>query len=750
MLPVPGDLIWIRRQPWRVRAAHAGTTLTRVLVEGPAAAGTRTFLLPVESWAREHPRGTRRVSPGRALAWLAATVARLDSAFTPSSIVDTRTTLFAYQLEPALAVLAGRRRILIADDVGLGKTVQAALIIAETLRHRADARVLVLAPAPLLAQWSDELLDRFGVSSRSADTDTFIRLRAERRYLSNPWQDPGVWIASPDYLKQPHVIDAIPRTSFDLVVIDEAHTMAGQSQRRAAIDPIARVARHVVLLTATPHDGDETRFRRLVSLGTTGSPADALVTFRRTRSGSTRRLRRITARPGSGVSRVLAAIDGFERTRQGTPAAEGRHLICSVFRKRALSSMAAFTASIERRLAVIDGQGSAALMEAWAQPELSFPGVPDGESDQGPADADMMPADEWAVLRGDAGLPPARERAWLQRLRSVAARASAPAHHDSKLARVVSLLRRTREPAVVFTEYRDTLVALAEALTASRRIAVLHGGLGGVEQRQALRAFLEGRADTLVATDVASQGLNLQHRARWVVHFDLPWTPMRLEQRVGRVDRIGQTRPVHVTIAGIRHEADAALRRRVEARQDASVALPLAMCTRWARAADGLARLFARQRALAARWRGSDAVAPPRAQVPAQLIRRLCGAPVSPVTFVEIPIISDTGEVVERHLGWVASAGAWSGSGGPVPPALLRRARALSARAARRLARLRAAQATEAPVALRQPGLFDPRGLTSPHGSTARTTPETAADSDAPGLARVGTPRPVLVLEPRR
>jgi len=303
---------------------------------------------------------------------------------------------------------------------------------------------------------------------------------------------------------------------------------------------------------------------------------------------------------------------------------------------------------------------------------------------------------------------------------------------------------------VVFTEYRDTLVALADALTASRRIAVLHGGLGGIEQRQALRAFLEGRADTLVATDVASQGLNLQHRARWVVHFDLPWTPMRLEQRVGRVDRIGQTRPVHVTMAGIRHEADAALRRRVEARQDASDAVPLATCTRWTRAADGLARLFARQRALAARWRGPEAVAPPRAQVPAQVIRRLCGAAVSPVTFVEIPIISDAGDVIERHLGWAASAEASSGAGGPMPPALLRRARALSARAARRLARLRAAQAAEAPVAPRQPGLFDPRDLTPAHGPAARTAAESAADSAAAGLLRVGTPRPVLILEARR
>jgi len=128
-------------------------------------------------------------------------------------------------------MLAGRRRILIADDVGLGKTIQAALIVAETLARSADARVLAVAPASLLAQWSGELLERFGVTANTADADSFTRLRSDRRYLYNPWQSPGVWLASPDYLKQPHVIEGMPRLPFDLVVIDEAHAMAGNSQR---------------------------------------------------------------------------------------------------------------------------------------------------------------------------------------------------------------------------------------------------------------------------------------------------------------------------------------------------------------------------------------------------------------------------------------------------------------------------------------------------------------------------------------
>jgi superfamily II DNA or RNA helicase len=647
-------------------------------------------------------------------------------------------------------MLAGKRRLLIADDVGLGKTIQAALIVAETLGRWADARVLVVAPASLLAQWSAELQERFAVAALTADADSFARLRSDRRYLSTPWQGPGVWLASPDYLKQPHVLDGMPRQPFDLVVVDEAHTMAGNSQRHAVIDALARSARHVVMLTATPHDGDGLRFRRLVSLGATvvpaggsaGSQADALTIFRRTRPGPVRHLRRLDVNPGAALSRVLAAIDSFERARRAGVPADGLLLVCAVFRKRALSSLAALAASLQRRLAVVNAAPGTAAEETWTQPGLEFGHT--GASS--PDDGDVISADEWPAMTAVTGLPQARERAWLERLMNLTTRTSPDAARDDpKLARLASLLRRTREPVVVFTEYRDSLLAIAGALAAPRRIALLHGGLAGSEQRRALQTFLHGDADVLLATDVASQGLNLQHRARWVVHFDLPWTPMRLEQRVGRVDRIGQTRPVHVTAIGVRHQAQVALRQRVAARQEASDNAPLRTCTRWTRAADGLARLFARQRALAACWRGPDPLAVPRAHVTASTLRRLGleprGRAVSAITIVEIPLVTSAGEVIERWFGWAEAASDLRDS---PPPALVRRARALGARMRRRLARLRAAQLTGVPGPPSQPGLFDAPCLTDSHtgGPDAAASNEAAPDV----TVRVGEPRPVLSL----
>ena len=121
----------------------------------------------------------------------------------------------------------------------------------------------------------------------------------------------------------------------------------------------------------------------------------------------------------------------------------------------------------------------------------------------------------------------------------------------------MSLVRRFREPVILFTEFRDSLEVLRRLFGADTPVACLHGGQSPGERRGELTRFLTGAASVLIATDVASLGLNLQTRARAVVNLELPWNPVRLEQRAGRVDRIGQTRSVHITLLVARHEAEA-------------------------------------------------------------------------------------------------------------------------------------------------------------------------------------------------
>lgn len=135
------------------------------------------------------------------------------------------------------------------------------------------------------------------------------------------------------------------------------------------------------------------------------------------------------------------------------------------------------------------------------------------------------------------------------------------------------LLRRASEPAIVFTEYRDTLERVATVLDSLRPV-LLHGGLTPSERRESLRQFTSGAAQVLLATDAASEGLNLHERCRLVINLELPWTPLRLEQRVGRVERIGQTRRVHalhLLAAGTAEESNVArLLRRTDRASEAT------------------------------------------------------------------------------------------------------------------------------------------------------------------------------------
>ena len=203
-------------------------------------------------------------------------------------------------------------------------------------------------------------------------------------------------------------------------------------------------------------------------------------------------------------------------------------LAMTVLLKRAASSAWALRCSLEHRLALLGGGDVQP-----AQPVLPF-GDPGGADS---ADADVSPA------LAEPGLDErGRELEWLGRLAEMA---SAAASGETKLTRLLTLLRRAGEPAIVFTEYRDTLDAAVRALAGLAPLAVLHGGLSRAERRDVERAFGVGAVRVLIATDAASEGLNLHARCRLVVNLELPWNPVRLEQRIGRVDRIGQRRRVH-------------------------------------------------------------------------------------------------------------------------------------------------------------------------------------------------------------
>jgi hypothetical protein len=158
----------------------------------------------------------------------------------------------------------------------------------------------------------------------------------------------------------------------------------------------------------------------------------------------------------------------------------------------------------------------------------------------------------------------AREAEWLRRLIHLA---EAAAGHHSKVRVIRRLLRRTHEHLIVFSEYRDVVEQVASSLRTETTVAVIHGGLSVAARRDAVHAFTHGLARVLATTDAAGEGLNLHARCRAVVNLELPWSPLRIEQRVGRVDRIGQTRRVHALQLVYRQSFEEHVLTRLDARR---------------------------------------------------------------------------------------------------------------------------------------------------------------------------------------
>lgn len=437
--------------------------------------------------------------------------------------------LLAHQLEPALAVVRGLgSRVLIADEVGLGKTIQAGLVISELRARGAAPRVLILAPAGLREQWRDELSTRFGLRFALLDMQDVKRRKALLPIAVNPWSTEPMVVASVDYVKRPEVFPAVQSSRWDAIVVDEAHGVAIGTDRHEAVRELCAAAPVVLLLTATPHSGDVAAFRSLCGIGEHG---DELVAFRRSRQEiglhCKRRVHQLRVHPSDAESRMYTCLRRFEAAvrREHGNAETNVSLALSTLRKRALSSAHSLAESVRRRLAAIVDANAGSMRQ------LSLPLVdPAGELDA----RDDAPRWEVPAL-SNVG----RERRLLALLLT-AAEAAAP--NETKLMAIRRLLRRIREPVIVFTEYRDTLAHVRDVV--APRAAVIHGGLSRDERRAALARF--NRGDVLLATDAAGEGLNLQHACRVVVNLELPWNPTRLEQRIGRVDRIGQRRQVHV------------------------------------------------------------------------------------------------------------------------------------------------------------------------------------------------------------
>lgn len=529
--PETGSLVEVRGERWLLIKAEAFESCSLLTLEGRDPANVNERLRVIHPFDRPRPlaRGTlTRRSRHRVLqaAWTAMAAARPVTGLWTAA--NAAIDLWPYQIEPALAVIGGATRLLLADAVGLGKTIQAGLILAELRERGWIERALIVCPAGLRDTWARELRDRFRITAFVLDQVSIAERIASLPPGVNPWSGHPVAIVSIDFVKRPEVLAALDGQAIDLVIADEAHHLAPGTDRGAAVSHLASRVPWCVLVSATPHSGDTSAFNYLTGIGDCG---EALTVFRRRRAdvglATMRRSRFVGVTPTLEESALLMAVDRYARA---IWQARGRidsavRLVAITLSRRAASSPSALERTLVRRLALLD-----------AEPiEPAQACLPWEDYD----DADDAGGDSLLSLAGLDNLD--HERRVLAELIALAGRCRVSA----KIQRLRRFISRTTEPAIIFTEYRDTLEAVVMSLAPLRRVAAIHGGLTTDLRRRTVDAFNDGRIDVLAATDAAGEGLNLHHRCRLVIDMELPWNPLRLEQRVGRVDRLGQRRTVH-------------------------------------------------------------------------------------------------------------------------------------------------------------------------------------------------------------
>lgn len=537
-----------------------------------------------------------------AVRWGAITSAEADALQSP---FRSGIEIEDYQLAPLVRALQmPRANLLIADDVGLGKTIEAGLVVQELLlRHRART-VMILCPPSLCHKWQVEMADRFGLEFRILDSDTVRQLRRDRGFGVNPFTHFPRLIVSLDWIKLdpqmallaeilPPDSNTYPR-KFDLLIVDEVHTCAPPAGGRYATDSlrtksIRRLAPHFehrLFLSATPHNGYAESFQGLLELldrqrfakGVDPSPAtlgQAMVRRLKTElakeagprpDGSPRfperQIKAIPVDYPETEARVYADLERYRNAqeriaRNDRAAATATKFVTLLLKKRLLSSPAAFAATLEQHISTLNqklesgrfGKGERRIKEIFARLDDDI--AIEDDLDDATAEALSVAAANSSEISHEAEECLARMRAW-----ATANRGRASAKAIALLDWIEETCRPNRtwnnERVIVFTEYRATQEYLRILLAArglgGERLALIYGGMDPLDRRRVNDEFQYDPEVTkvriLLATDAASEGIDLQRFCHRVVHVEIPFSPTRLEQRNGRIDRHGQPSPV--------------------------------------------------------------------------------------------------------------------------------------------------------------------------------------------------------------
>ena len=602
----PSELVEIQRvAPFGGKMLVEGVGLqSRRIVKRPLAAEELATLVKVRG--QQH---TFDGDAGLFLLGAEAERIRVAHQFDPlfavnSSIVDP----LPHQVEAVYRYLlpVPRIRFLLADDTGAGKTIMTGLLIKELLFRGVLQKVLIITPGGLTKQWKEEeLQEKFGLYARLVNRASFD---AEPGQFSR--YEEGIFVTSVDFLaRNDGCLKAASETQWDLVVVDEAHKLSAyeygakleESERYKAVKALVHKTDHLLFLTATPHRGRKDTFRRLLLLldedlfqkdehvadrvreqaAAFGDDFESERPISKARNRFfLRRLKeemvdwdnqplfkdRHTKTTGYDLTpeekTLYDEVTSYVRSqRKEAKAKRNRNveLTLMVMQRRLASSLFAITRTLENRLRALNEVLTILRDPSRSEAEKRrlFRGTPDSNDPRDITEYEDLTEDErertdqriFRQVLTDDPEKVEEERDEVERLFRLAS--SLKHHKEAKFAELLAVLdssdviRADDEKLLIFTEHRDTLDSLARRLEEKGyMVTTIHGGMDVDTRKQAQRQF-RTRAKIMVATDAAGEGINLQF-CRYLINWDIPWNPNRLEQRMGRIHRYGQADDVWV------------------------------------------------------------------------------------------------------------------------------------------------------------------------------------------------------------
>ncbi len=413
----------------------------------------------------------------------------------PSGLVIHR-----YQIESVAKVIHQLdANAILADEVGLGKTIEAGLIISELKARGAIDRVLILVPAGLITQWISELQQKFGFEA-----------------MRSPKDQGWLWVLSIDAAKRPPLCVQLQYVEWDLVIVDEAHHLKNaETQNHQLVSGLKR--RHLLLLTATPMENQLNELYILVNLVKPGYFGSYLKFYRQFI------LDKRTPKNAEELRKLLAQV----------MVRNQRHAVGLSLPPREVTLWPIRLSGPEQELY----RGLTAALRTEYRSRL-------GNRDQTLLPLILMQRELCSSPR--ALLPTLARQEWLGAERDRLLALAASIERPEKVRQVVQWVKPSAERTLIFTEYRGTQDTLVEALwEAGIEAERFHGGIRPRERDALIDWFQTAKPRVLVSTEAGGQGLNLQFCHR-LLNFDLPWNPMRIEQRIGRLHRMGQQHPVEI------------------------------------------------------------------------------------------------------------------------------------------------------------------------------------------------------------